>query len=92
MIWPPSLLRLRVENRDHQLRLWLPLFIVWPLVLALGILLMPLAIVLAILLWPSGWGKPVLLGGPMLFRIFCALRGLEVKVEGVSQQVHIAFR
>ena len=92
MIWPPSLLRVRIRSRNKRFTLWLPLFLVWPLGFALLAILSPFLLVLAILLWPFGWARPLLLAGPLLFRLFCSLRGLEVNVEKSSEQVLISFQ
>ena len=92
MIWPPSLLRVRIRSRDKRFTLWLPLFLVWPPGFVLLAILSPLVLVLAALLWPLGWARPLLLAGPFLFRLFCSLRGLEVNVEKSSEQVLISFQ
>ena len=81
MMFPPSILRLQIHDSEHRIGLWLPLILLWTVVLLLGILLAPIIITLAIILWPRGWGKPLLLVGPSMFRLFCALRGLNVRVE-----------
>ena len=92
MIRPPSLLRVRIRSRDKRFTLWLPLFLVWPLGFTLLAILSPFVLVLAILLWPLGWARPLLLTGPLLFHLFCSLRGLEVNVEKSSEEVLISFR
>ena len=92
MIWPPSVLRVKIRTRDKRFVLWLPLFLVWPLGFAVLAILAPFMLVLAALLWPVGWARPLLLAGPLLFRLFCSLRGLEVNVEKSSEQVLISFR
>ena len=92
MIWPPSVLRVKIRSRGRRFTLWLPLFLVWPLGIASLAVLAPFVLVLAALLWPLGWARPLLLTGPLLFRLFCSLRGLEVNVEKSSEQVLISFR
>ena len=92
MIWPPSLLRIRIRNSNIRFSLWLPLFLVWPLVLLAMVILSPLIILCAVLLWSLGLSKPLLLTGPVLFRLFCSMRGLEIVVENSSDQVLISFR
>lgn len=92
MIWPPSGLHLRIRSQRRHFRLWLPLFLIWPLMAVIFLALSPLILVLAIILWPSGMGKPLLLAGPVLFRVFCSLRGLEVNVEQPSERVLISIR
>ena len=92
MMFPPSILRLQVHDNERRIGLWLPLIMLWPVVLLLGILLAPFVIILAIILWPKGWGKPLLLVGPSLFRLFCSLRGLNVRVEeGPMERVTVRF-
>ena len=92
MIWPPSLLRIRIRNKNTRFSLWLPLFLIWPLILLAMVILSPLVLLCAALLRPMGLGKPLLLTGPLLFRMFCSIRGLEVAVEKSSEQVLISFR
>ena len=92
MIWPPSVLRVRIRSSKRRFGLWLPLFLFWPPVLALALALFPIVLVLAILLWPTGRGRPLLLSGPAFFQLFCALRGLVIAVESPSSQVYIVLR
>jgi hypothetical protein len=93
MIYPPSVLRVRVEEAGRRrFRLWLPLFVIWPFALLIALLLSPFVIVASALLWPRGWGRTVLLIGPHAFRLFCALRGLEVDVHDGSEHVLVSFR
>ena len=92
MIWPPSLLRVRIRSRNCNFGLWLPLFIMWPLILLAMVILSPLILLGAALLWRFGLGKPLLLTGPIFFRLFCSIRGLEIAVDKPSEQVLISFR
>ena len=92
MTFPPSVLRVRVEGDGRRFRLWLPLFTLWPPVLLVFLLLSPLVIVAAAVMWPKGWGRTVLLGGPHAFRLFCGLRGLEINVRDGSEHVLVTLR
>ena len=91
MTFPPSLLRLRVRTPEHAWpTLWLPLFLVWPLLL---LLLVPLALVgllVAIVLDPRQTARAFELVGA-LFAVVCGLRGLQVDVVGRGAQVLISF-
>lgn len=86
MKWPPYLLKMRFQNHDHAFGLWLPLFLIWPIVLvfllAIFVILLPFALLAVLFTWEPGWLRPMLLGVPALLRVFCHLRGLEVDVEG----------
>ena len=92
MIWPPSLLRVKIRNGNQGFGLWLPLLIIWPPLLLLGLATAPIVIVVAALLWPLGLGRTVMLTGPLLFRLFCSLRGLEIAAAGPKERVIISFR
>lgn len=91
MMFPPSILRLRIHNKQHKFGLWLPLFLLWPLLLVLGILLLPLLLIAAVILSYRGWGIPLLLTGPAIFGLLCALRGLKVEIGQNSEQVFISL-
>ena len=91
MIFPPSIMRLRVHTANRRIGLWLPLIILWPVVAVFALLLAPLVLLAAIILWPRSWGKPLLFAGPALFRLICALRGLELRIEEPTSKVLIWF-
>ncbi len=92
MIWPPSLLGIRIGGVDSGFRLWLPLFLIWPPFLLMALALFPLVLLLSLFLWPLGWGRTMLLTGPWFFRMFCALRGLVIDVKSGTNQVYIVIR
>ena len=72
MMFPPSIMRIHVGERDKGFRLWLPIFLLWPIVLLAALLLALFVLVGAVLLWPEGWGRPRLLAGPVLLGlVFC---------------------
>ena len=92
MIWPPALLRIRIRNEKRRFGLWLPLFLVWPFFVLAAMAMFPLVLLLALLLWPKGWGRTLLLMGPWVFRMFCALRGVVIDVKSGTNQVYIVIR
>ena len=91
MTFPPSLLRLRVRTPEHAWpTLWLPLFLIWPL---LCLLLVPLALVVllvAIALDPRQPARAFALVGA-LFAVVCGLRGVHIDVVGERAQILISF-
>jgi hypothetical protein len=89
---PPSLMRLKIRNERHNINLWLPMFIGWLLLLALAIAFSPLAVILIILLWPSGWGKFILLAPVRIYGLLCDLRDMEVDIQNARETVLIYFR
>jgi hypothetical protein len=90
MNYPPLLMRLAIGRRRFPV--WLPLFLLWPVAAALAIVLAPLVLLAALILWPSAWGKLVLLSGPILLRILSALRGLELNLNRGSWLLQISFK
>ena len=92
MNWPPLLMRLRISNRRSHVSLWIPLFLAWPIAMAIAILLAPLMVIAALILWPFGWGKSLLLSGPTICRCLCALRGLQVDFKRGEQLFLISFK
>ena len=92
MMFPPALLRVRVLDEDSRVSLWIPLVLLWPLALALYVLFLPCIVIAAIVTWRNGWGKPILMGGPTLFRLYCDLRGLKIDVTESKESVLIYFK
>jgi hypothetical protein len=78
---PPYLMRVRIKNRDRKINLWIPLFIILPLILILLIIMSPFILIATAVLWCFGWGKPLLMIIPAAIVCLCALRGLEVNVN-----------
>ncbi len=81
-----------MRDNDHNIGIWLPLILVWPLVLLVALMLSPVVLLLSFILWPSGYGKMLLYAGPLTFRLFCALRGLTVSVDQQSERVLVYFK
>ncbi len=78
---PPLLMRLKVSDRERDVDLWLPLFLAWVILLVLAIALSPLTLFLIIILWPTSWGKFILLAPANLYRVLAALKDLQVDVN-----------
>lgn len=78
----PLLMRIHiVERKKKKVRLILPLFLVWLLLVPFVILLTPFVLLAALILWPSGYGRNLLGAGPALLSVVCALSNLHVQVE-----------
>ncbi len=92
MMFPPSILRVRVVDKDSRVSLWIPLILVWPLVLALHVILLPCIVAVAVVTWRSGWGRPILFCWPALFRLCCELRSLKVDVTEPNESVLVYFK
>jgi len=88
---PPYMMRLRIMNPEHKINLWLPLFLIFPLIVVILLILSPLALLAAIALFPFGWGR-ILLMIPAVLVILCYMRGLEVEVEDKKERVLISVK
>jgi hypothetical protein len=78
----PMLAEVRISTPDHRFRLWLPLFLVWLLLLILAVLLSPL-ILIALLIarlnpFTTVWA---------LIRVVAALSGAHVEVKAPDANV-----
>jgi hypothetical protein len=95
MKWPPYVMKLRVESPRHAFRLWLPLFLVIPVLLvfllAVFLILLPFAFLALLFTWELGWWRPYLLGIPALYRLLCSLPGLKVDVGSREGSINIAI-
>lgn len=83
MTCPPLLVRVGLRRGA----LWLPLFLVWLLVLL--ILLPLLVLLLAAPFMPRRWRFLPLVGG--LWGVLCAVRGLQVHVADGRRRVSLDF-
>lgn len=89
----PMLVRLKiVEDGRKKIDLWFPVIIVWLLMLALLILLLPFLLLAAILTWGRGPGKYILAVYPMLASVLFNLSDLRVEVEGREKSLLISFQ
>ncbi len=81
----PSIMNLKIESRRLRLRLWLPLFILWPLALVLFLFLLPFLVIAEIILRLTKVKIYLfaMLGG--LFSLISATRGLTIKVNSRKQ-------
>jgi hypothetical protein len=95
MNWPPYWLKIRIEDENHSFPLWLPLFIIGPLVLllllAVFLIILPFALLALIFTWELGWWRPVIMFFPAIFRLISQLRGLKIDVGKANGRVHIVF-
>jgi len=95
MKWPPYLLKIAFRNHRRGFALWLPLFLIGPVVLvfllAIVLILLPFALLAMLFSWRVGWWRPMLFSMPAILRLLCHLPGLKVDVEGKEGRVYIAF-
>ena len=86
MTWLPSILRLRLP---HFPTLWLPLFLLWPLILVLFVLLGVALLVLERRAGPRHRSVFACLAG--LWQLLCATRGMSVDVAAAETRVLVSI-
>ena len=87
----PMFLYLRFPTGGGSFGMWLPWFLIYPIVLALMLLVLPFVLVAAIILLPLGKAQPVIMAGPYLWRLLFAMGGLRVDVKTGVHEVQLNF-
>ncbi|MCX7912569.1 MAG: hypothetical protein N2506_06390 [Dehalococcoidales bacterium] len=91
---PPLLMYLHIKGEDYHLWLPLPLFILYPILLALLLVLLPFLLAAFLIAWALGYGKWSLLVLRALFLaclVTCAMRGLRVDVKSQHGLVKVCI-
>ena len=91
MMLPPALLRVRVQNDERRVRLWVPIIVLWPLLAAVVLLATPIVVLVAAFSWRVGRGRSVLLGWSLLLYLLTSLRGLRVEVASGEARVFLSL-
>ena len=89
---PPYMMKVRINNPDTKFSLWLPLFLIYPLLAVIMLVLLPFVLVAAIVLWLMGWGKTLFIIPFAIFGCINAMRGLEVQVEDSQEKVLVSVK
>lgn len=83
----PMILRIKIFNEGEKKRsIFIPLAILWLILLALFVLLLPIFLIVALIAWAQGYGRAVAGLIPCLFRVFSAVKGLSFEF-GSSQKL-----
>lgn len=89
MILPPAILRLSiVDNGRRVIGLWLPLFLLWPLMLAV-VAALPVLMAVGLFIPRRMRLRRALLSSWWWVTAFCALRGLRIDVKDRADRVYI---
>jgi hypothetical protein len=90
----PSIINLKIQSGAHfKLRLWLPVFIVWPIFIVLFLLLLPFLVIAELVMRVAGTGIRLfaMIGG--VVSVLSAMRGTVVKVDSPKSDsiVHVTI-
>jgi len=86
---PPMFLRVRVQDDKRRIRLWIPLIVLWPLVVVVVLLGTP--VLVAARSGHRARSRSVLLAGPLLLYVLASLRGLRCNVVSGEDRVFISI-
>jgi len=86
------MMRLEVSKKENRgVRLWVPVFLAWILLLALMLVLSPIILLVALLSWYQGYGRSLLLLFPMLWVVIFNLSGLGLDIETKNERIFMNF-
>ena len=95
MKWPPYLLKLSFQGEHNSWVIWLPLFLIGPIVLlfiiAIFLIMLPFALLAVMFTWRIDWLHPVIFFIPSIYNLLAQLSGLTIDVEGNDGLVYISF-
>lgn len=82
---PPLMMWISVRKKaGRSVKLWLPLIILWPLILVAAVLFIPIAFICDRI-----FGSKALLMGFRIYSVLCATRGLSVDVKQQNDSVRV---
>ena len=88
---PPMFLRVRIQGDKRRIRLWIPVILLWPLVVVVVLLGTPVALLVAARSGHCTRSRSVLLAGPLLLYVLASLRGLRCDVASGEDRVFISI-
>ena len=77
------------EEGKRGVKLYIPLILVWIVLFALLLILLPFLLLAALLAWPSGYGRAILVVIPMLLAVIWSMSGLKIHVQSKDKQVYL---
>jgi hypothetical protein len=84
------LMHVKIRGERRGFGLWLPIFLLLPLALALFIIVSPLILIAIPVFWPSGWRKRALHIFGAAFEVFSSMRDLKVDVQSNHHRIYIS--
>lgn len=88
---PALMLHLKFPTDGGCRGLWLPLFLVYPVLLVLSLIVLPFLLLAALCMWPLGSARTPLLVLPYIWNLVFKTRGLTVDVSQPGRDILIDF-
>jgi len=87
---PPSILRIRiVDQGKKRINIWFPLFIFWPFIALLIVLLFPVFILVCVVMkiaWNRTW---LFYAAPVCIEMLFAMKGLNVRIQNPMKNLFV---
>jgi hypothetical protein len=88
----PMIMKMGVhEEGKRSFRFFFPVILIWIIIAALLIVLLPLVLIAAMVTWRSGPGKLLLLAYPIFFSVLFQLSGLYIQIGNLKRELLIHF-
>ena len=87
----PLLIHLRIPTENSSCGLWLPWFLIYPIVLVMMLIVLPFILVAAVILLPLGIAGPLIMAFPYLWRVLFSMRGLNIAIQTGDRDILINF-
>ena len=88
----PTMVCINVAGRDEKrFKIVFPIVVIWILLLAIMLLFVPLMIIVSLIIWPTGYGRLLLLFPVSFFETIFAMRDLMVDVKSKNEIFYISF-
>ena len=88
----PMIMKMRIQEEGKRtFGFFFPIILVWIIVTALMIALLPLVLIAALVTWRSGPGRLLLMAYPMFFSVLFQLSGLHIEIGSLRKEFLIHF-
>ncbi len=85
----PSILGFQIKAKDRRdFRLWFPIFLFWPVLLALILITAPIVFFVSFILWHGGKGKIIFYAYIAIHSLMFCLSGFKIDIQAKD---HTAF-
>jgi hypothetical protein len=89
----PLILKLRIKDKNQKrFGIWLPLFLLWLIILPLLAIPAPLIFLVALILWTGRYGRIVLYSYFAIFTIIWNLSGVNLDIQSKDNIFYLDLR
>ena len=86
----PLILKLNIrDNKNKRFGIWLPLFLIWLIVLPLLVLAAPIVFLIALFLWPGGKGRMIFYSYLAIFALIGNMSGTKLDIQSKGSTLYL---